>query len=231
MSEEDKKVNSKGKPLVDPMIFETDSPYYEGPKKELKQPMVFDVPTKSVEDKIFIVLIDMPSQDELFNGSYKICNGRTECYRYIERLIQAFGSDVDVHASRVITETKQTETESGDKKYYMINYEDSLSVYAFCKAVEANYDGFSIDDFFSAPTEDTFEPVDINNISQRIYATTDDPIIAQAAIETYKEMHSRQHPVTILPTTPKVSQDKAPFDPKEEFPGLFEDTGDGSVNV
>lgn len=231
MSENDKlKVNSQGKPLVDPMVFEKDSPYYEKPEKELKQPMVFDVPTKSVEDKLFLVLIFMESQDELFDGSYKVCKGRTETFRYIEKLIQAFGDDVDVHNSKVMTETKQTETDSGDSKYYMINYEDCISVYAFCKGVEGNYEGFNIDDFFSAPTDDSIrQPVDLNNISQRIYAATDDPIIAQAAIETYKEMHN----LDVKPVKPsaEVAEPQKPFNAKEEFPGLFEDNGDGSVNV
>ena len=70
---------------VDPMQFDKNSPYYQGKKTE--SPIVFDVPTKSFEDKKYIVLINQESNDELFDGQYKICNGRTECYRYIQTLI------------------------------------------------------------------------------------------------------------------------------------------------
>lgn len=153
MSEE-----KKNKP-IDPMIFEKDSPYYEKPEKELINPMTFDVPTKSFEDKIYIVLMASDSNDELFDGQFKICHGRTACYRYIEHLINAFGVDLDVHNSKIITETKQTESDTGNKKYYLINYDESLSIYAFCKSVESYYgaDGFNIDDTFSPPTIDNNE--------------------------------------------------------------------------
>ena len=99
------------------------------------------------------------SNDELFDGQFKICHGRTACYRYIEHLINAFGSDLDVHNSKVITETKQTESDTGNKKYYLINYDESLSIYAFCKSVENYYgvDGFNIDDTFSPPTDNEEE--------------------------------------------------------------------------
>ena len=99
---------------VDPMQFDKNSPYYQGKKSE--SPIVFDVPTKSFEDKKYIVLINQESNDELFDGQYKICNGRTECYRYIQTLIEAFGEDIDAHNSKVITESKQVEADTGNSK-------------------------------------------------------------------------------------------------------------------
>ena len=137
---------------INPMIFND-----EPDKKKLINPMVFDVPTKSVEEKIYIVLLASGDDDEMFDGRYKICHGRTQCFRYIESLCQAFGGDFDPFESKVITETKQTETETENTKYYLINYENSISVYSFCKSVEGFYgeNGFNIDDYFKAPsTED-----------------------------------------------------------------------------
>lgn len=239
MNKEDKKttppkVNSSGRPLIDPMEFDKDSPYYVEPEKKLINPLVVDALTKSVEDKIFIVLLkydEGDGNDDLFDGQYHICTGRTETYRYIEKLVQAFGTDINAHESKVITETKQTETESGEKKYYLIDYDDAISVYTFCKAVEENYEGFRIDDFFTAPPADYQEPMTVDNVASRFMAAIDDPVIAKAAIDTYRELHPNK--VVLDPPQVKDMTEKfdKPFSAKEEFPGLFEDSGDGSVNV
>ena len=57
--------------------------------------------------------------------------------------------DIDVHVSKIITETKQTETASGDKKYYLLPYDDCISIYSFCKSVENYYsdDEFDIEEY------------------------------------------------------------------------------------
>ena len=139
----------------------------EEEKNKPNKAMVFAEPSKSVEDKIFIVLIYGLYSEDLFDGNYKICNGRTEAYRFIETLVQSYGSDFDPHISKVITETLQTETESRDLNYFLTNYFSSLSVYAFCKAVENYYtdDKFRIDDYFAAP-DGNIDPIrDIETIN------------------------------------------------------------------
>ena len=206
----------------------------EEEKNKPNKAMLFAEPSKSVEDKIFIVLIYGLYSEDLFDGNYKICNGRTEAYRFIETLVQSYGSDFDPHISKVITETLQTETESGDIKYFLTNYFSSLSVYAFCKAVENYYtdDKFRIDDYFAAPDGniDPNQTQNIENNIDRIMASVDDPIIAKEAIETYKEMmNNTNRAIQEIPSIQSTAT--KPFNVKEEFPELFEDNGDGSVNV
>ena len=116
----------------------------------------------------------------------------------------------------------------------MTNYFSSLSVYAFCKAVENYYtdDKFRIDDYFAAPDGniDPNQTQNIENNIDRIMASVDDPIIAKEAIETYKEMMNNTN--RAMQEIPSIqSTATKPFNAKEEFPELFEDNGDGSVNV
>lgn len=217
---------------VDPMQFEKDSPYYQGKKGE--SPIVFDVPTKSFEDKKYIVLIYQESNDELFDGQYKVCNGRTECYRYIQTLIESFGEDINAHESKVITETKQTETDTGNGKYYMINYDDAISVYAFCKSVEEYYRGtaydFSIDDIISPP-EGVEVHIDENKLNDEAFsyaASIEDPIIAKTAMDTFKERSQMlMQKASIFPKAVETIMKNEGISP---YASLFEDNGD-SRNV
>lgn len=217
---------------VDPMQFDKNSPYYQGKKAE--SPIAFNIPTKSFEDKKYIVLINQESNDELFNGQYKICNGRTECFRYIHTLIEAFGDEIDAHNSKVITETKQIEADTGNNKYYLINLEDSVSVYAFCKSVEEYYKGtiyeFSIDDVI-LPPEGIDSPIDEEKLNSDAFsyaASIDDPIIAQAAMDTFKERAQMLHQrATAFPKAVEVMITEDGISP---YASLFEDDGD-SRNV
>lgn len=144
------------KNLINPMVFDDDK------KNKLINPMTFDAPTKSFEDKIYIVLIELESSDNLFDGQYKVCNGRTDCYRYLEKLFEIFGSDINAYRSKVITETKQTESETGNTKYYLMPYDEIASVYTFCKSVESYYGdtAFNIEEFVSDLEEDEEESED-----------------------------------------------------------------------
>lgn len=140
---------------INPMEFDEGTKFAEEKPKAIKV-MDFDVKTKSVEEKRYIILLPMTSNDEMFDGNYKICTGRTECYRTIEHLLESFGTDLDIDNSIVITETKQTETETGDRKYYLLDIEECVSVYAFCKNVEAFYGdtAFDIDYYRNAIDDD-----------------------------------------------------------------------------
>lgn len=219
--------------LIDPMSFDKDSPYAKKDTNKPVQPMVFDVPTKSFEDKIYIILLVGENNDSMFDGNFKICNGRTECYRHIQSLIEAFGDDIDVHESKIITETKQTETETGNSKYYMINIMESLSIYAFCKSVEGYYsnDTFAIDQYFDPPN-DNIKSTEVSNDDAFAYiASIEDDIVAQAAADTFREREAelRKFLNNTNMTIPNIGM--APnINPKREFPMLFDDN-DGSINV
>ena len=219
---------------VDPMIFEKDSPYSNTEdKKKSIQPMIFDAPTKSVEDKLYILFIVGENNDSMFDGNYKICNGRTECYRHIQSLIEAFGEDIDVHQSMVVTETKQTETDTGNTKYYLINYTEAISVYAFCKSVESFYsnDSFSIDAYFEPPREidpikSTFED------TSAPYATSDDPLMAKIISETIQERNAAMKDSLYFPRAiinDLRSENRPVYDSRKEFPMLFEEDDGNNV--
>lgn len=158
---------------IDPMSFEEPIP------KKGTNPMIFDTPTKSVEEKLYIVLLQA-EDDPMFDGQYKICHGRTECFRFIESLCESFGDSFDPFESKVITETKQTETKTENTKYYLINLEDSISIYAFCKSVEGFYGerGFKIDDYFrvSDPITEKEEDPDIAFKEQGVHRVYRDMI-------------------------------------------------------
>lgn len=112
--------------------------------------MEFDVKTKSFEDKIYIILykINSSEDEDIYQNIYSVCNGRTEAYRDImDKLIS--GLDIDIHRSLIMTETKQTETQTGDRKYFMIPYNELISIYSFCVSVSDYYnnDDFDIEDY------------------------------------------------------------------------------------
>ena len=133
---EDEKIN-KPRELIEPMIFNDDK---VDKNKGLIHPMEFDVRTKSIEEKIYIILykiIDSNNEDE-YNNIYSICLGRTDAYNDIKNKLLS-GEEIDIHKSKIITETKQTETESGDRKYYLVAYEDCISVYSFMISIQDYY--------------------------------------------------------------------------------------------
>lgn len=147
------------KHLIEPMIFdEKPSPQQVDPENGLIKPMDFDVKTKGIEEKIYIILykIDIDDNDDTMHENvYSVRIGRTEAYNDIkEKLIS--GVNVDIHRSRVITETKQTETKTGDRKYFLMALEDCLSIYSFCISVSEYYsnDPFDIEDFNTTPIPD-----------------------------------------------------------------------------
>lgn len=139
---------------IDPMEFdnrEVDLQDTPSTPPGLINPMEFDVKTKSFEEKIYIILYRLNHEDdveEAYSRIFSVCIGRTETFQDIKNKLTS-GIPVDVHRSKIITETKQTESSSGDKKYYLMAYEDAVSVYDFCKHVESYYsdDEFDIEEY------------------------------------------------------------------------------------
>lgn len=139
------------KKLIEAMVFDepeqtTSSQSEQG---QLQKAMDFDVKTKSIEEKIYIILYKLTeNEDDVYNQIFSICVGRTEAYGDIKNKLIS-GLDIDLHRSIVITETKQTETRSGDRKYFLLPLNECISVYAFCIQVAEFYsdDNFNIEDY------------------------------------------------------------------------------------
>lgn len=149
------------KKLIEP-FFNNEPSTGTNNSHELIKPMDFDVRTKSVEEKLYIVLYRLDGDDleEYQKQCFSICIGRTNTLNDIkEKLIS--GLDIDVHRSIIITETKQTETESGDRKYFLLPYDECISLYSFCVSLKEYYsdDSFDIEDYNNTevPEKDDIE--------------------------------------------------------------------------
>ena len=139
------------KKLIEAMVFdEPEQPALsQSEQGQLQKAMDFDVKTKSIEEKIYIILYKLTeNEDEVYNQVFSICVGRTEAYTDIKNKLIS-GLDVDLHRSIIITETKQTETSSRDRKYFLLPLNECISVYAFCVQVAEFYsdDNFNIEDY------------------------------------------------------------------------------------
>ena len=142
------------KKLIDPFIPNEPEKFTDPntgiTESGLIRPIEYDAKAKSPEEKIYIILykLNHDDYDEAYTQIFNICIGRTEAYSDIKSKLES-GMDIDVHVSKIITETKQTETASGDKKYYLLPYDDCISIYSFCKSVENYYsdDEFDIEEY------------------------------------------------------------------------------------
>lgn len=117
------------------------------PQKTIERGMTFIAREKSTEEKVYIILYrlnDSEDTDDITSKTFEVCIGRTAAYADIKTKLQS-GLDIDVHRSYVMTETRQTETSTGDIKYYMIPYEDCISVYSFCISVAEFFDSDEFD--------------------------------------------------------------------------------------
>ena len=123
-------------------------------------PLIHYAIEKSIEEKIYIVLYVLNSEyteddlDRIYHNIYSVCIGRSETYEDIKlKLNSSIG--VDVYKSIVITETLQTETSTSNTKYYLMPFNECISVYDFVKRVRPLMpkDDFDIDFFI----EDTIE--------------------------------------------------------------------------
>ena len=165
--------NDKNNKAIEPLIFDTPelrskfinnpTPIGDTVPESLVKAMDFDVRTKSFEEKIYIVLyrLNTNEDDDIYRNIYSVCIGRTEAYSDIkDKLIS--GLDIDIHRSLVMTETKQTEASTGDAKYYMIPYNELISVYSFCTSVKEYYneDDFDIEDYNEGDSPENFSNTD-----------------------------------------------------------------------
>lgn len=117
--------------------------------KEIIRPLQLIEKDKSPEEKIYIILYILNDvEDEIESKTFSICIGRTMAYLDIRNKLQS-GLSIDVHRSLILTETRQTETETGYSRYFMVPFKDSISVYAFCvsSAVYFSNDEFNIEDY------------------------------------------------------------------------------------
>lgn len=155
-------MNNNGK-FIEPMIFDDPSKQQQQNPGLIKG-MDFDVRDKGFEEKLFIILyvIDDDDLEEYQRHSYALCIGRTHTYADIKEKLLS-GVNVDIHRSKIITETKQTETKTGDRKYYLLPYEECISIYSFCTSIEDFYsdDEFNIEDYNNSevPEKDEIENI------------------------------------------------------------------------
>lgn len=135
-----------------PKLIEPMSPINDDmPHKTIERGMTFIAREKSTEEKIYIILYrlnDSEDTDDVTSKTFEVCIGRTAAYSDIKNKLQS-GLDIDIHRSYIMTETRQTETCTGDIKYYMIPYEECISVYSFCVSVAEffNTDEFDIEEY------------------------------------------------------------------------------------
>lgn len=171
------------KKLIDPFIPNEPEKFTDPntgvTESGLIRPIEYDAKAKSPEEKIYIILykLNHDDYDEAYTQIFNICIGRTEAYSDIKSKLES-GMDIDVHVSKIITETKQTETASGDKKYYLLPYDDCISIYSFCKSVENYYsdDEFDIEEYNNTSVPEVDEILS----KSKMYLTADQ--------ESYKRM-------------------------------------------
>lgn len=133
-------------PLIDPLL-----PMEDGLTDPLLPP---DEPDKGFEEKKYLVLWVMNDDSSEYGNHFFIGTGRTETYYFLRDNI----SDIDVHNSYVLVETKQTETKSQVRRWYMTSIDKAITVYQFLKKVQENYhDGFDVEDYDYAFEDDEQE--------------------------------------------------------------------------
>lgn len=142
---------SDKKHLIDPVEFiPSGSKFIKAPDQAFRgennfnqpiNPVQFEEKHKDFEDKDYIILyyLNGDDLDEISSKTFSICHGRTMAYSDIKEKLES-GLDIDVHRSKILTETKQTETKSGDIKYFMVPLADAITIYAFCISVKEFYD-------------------------------------------------------------------------------------------
>ena len=143
-------MENEKKELIEAFI--PNDPDYNKPK--LQKAMDFDVRTKSIEEKTYIILYRISGATvEDFDGLFDVKIGRTETYESIKSHLMS-GMDIDIHASKIITEIKLKD-KNEDKKYFLIPYDECISIYAFFNSVRSYFpdDDFDIEDYNITKTD------------------------------------------------------------------------------
>lgn len=142
------------KKLIDVFIpNEVDETTSEKKNNNLKKVMDFTVPPKSYEEKTYIILYKIcgSSVDDC-DGLFDIEIGRTNTYETIKSHLIS-GMDIDIHSSKIITETKLKD-KNNDDKYFLIPFDECISIYAFFNSVSSYYDDeFDIEDYNNLKTD------------------------------------------------------------------------------
>ena len=159
------------KELISPIIFNDEENTKKDNNSKLVRPIIFDAPNKDVEEKTYIILYNIEpddDMDEIYSRIFSVCIGRTDAYFDIKEKLTS-GLGINIYTSKVITETKQTETESGDTKYYLLSYEECINIFAFCTGIQAFYgdDGFDINDYINNGSSE-----DIDDIQNNVFYLT-----------------------------------------------------------
>ena len=147
--------NSEGKKDYIHPIDLSESQFIKKPQKYIR-PIQYEDREKTVEDKVYIILYILnDEEDDVASKTFSVCIGRTMAYMDIKNKLQS-GLAVDVHRSCILTETKQTETSTGDLRYFIVPFDKAISVYAFCISQNEyfNDEEFSIEDYADGDVPD-----------------------------------------------------------------------------
>ena len=171
--------DNKNKNLIKPyeILKDGKKPFNGKSYEDLINPIeVLPEGSKSFEEKIYIILVIGDNNDGFFNGNYIIANGRTECYRKIQNILEAFGEDIDIHESKVIVETNTLR----NGKPTLMPWDDCVSIYSFCKSIEEYYkgvDSFNIENYNYEKTYENNEndntPIDLDVADEYIKSLKD----------------------------------------------------------
>ena len=132
----------------------TESQFIKKPK--YIRPIQYEDREKTVEDKTYIILYILnDEEDDVSSKTFSVCVGRTMAYMDIKNKLQS-GLSIDVHRSCILTETKQTETSTGDLRYFIVPFDKAISVYAFCVSQSEyfNDEEFNIEDYSDGDVPD-----------------------------------------------------------------------------
>ena len=133
-------------PLIDPLL-----PMEDGLTDPLLPP---DEPDKGFEEKKYLVLWVNNDDSSEFGNHFFIGTGRSETYYFLRDNI----TEIDIHNSYILVETKQTETKTKVKRWYMTGIDKAITVYAFLRKVQDNYnDKFDVEDYNYAYEDDDNE--------------------------------------------------------------------------
>ena len=125
-------------------------------KPKYIRPIQYEDREKTVEEKVYIILYILnDEEDDVTSKTFSVCVGRTMAYMDIKNKLQS-GLSIDVHRSCILTETKQTETSTGDLRYFIVPFDKAISVYAFCVSQSEyfNDEEFSIEDYADGEVPD-----------------------------------------------------------------------------
>lgn len=103
-------------------------------------PRIVRLGNKSSEEKLYIILYNYEE-----NNCFEICNGRIECCKTIERLLNSYS--IDIHNSVILVEIPAINSK-GEAEWVLKHPEKAMSIYQFAKRMQVYFgENFDIEDY------------------------------------------------------------------------------------